>query len=260
MSERYKFVIFPFSIVSKKIKFLFILTISILASSTVAYALVNCPEIRVFPMEYDTSMPVELIAELQNVEKLFFVDLAQHGYNHSENESFEDIMEGYSILKNYSLDISYYIPPFEKNPEYLVPSKLFMIYDEGMYPNEGMEYGTSTLNDSKAIAVHIQNDISIKWLNNITSGRDFEYLRVDDINTDIVDISTQISRIYTMVSFCDRNNCKLVLGIIPSVPRMKQSDKSYLLFNKTMIAMGIMMMMPIYIFYLLSHRLSGWFK
>jgi hypothetical protein len=235
---------------------------SILISSTVAYALVNFPEVSIFSMKYDQSIPKELVTELTKMDKLSFVRIGQHGYNHSYGESFGDIMKGYEILKNYSLRVDYFIPSYEIAPKYQVPAELFMIpYESGgiLYSDEKMTYGQSTLNNSKAIAVQIQDDISMNRLEEIAAGRDFEYLRVDDINTDVADIDVQIKRIYTMIEFCDRRNCTLVIGVIPHVLRLQQSDKSYLFFNKILIITGVMMIMPIYVFYFISLRLKRWF-
>ncbi len=232
-------------------------------SSTVVYALMSFPEVRVFPMEYDQSIPEELVTELMKVERLSFVKIGQHGYNHSYGESFSDIMKGYEIMKKYSLDVDYYIPPYEIAPKYPVPAELFMLSYESSgtcYSDEKMDYGQSTLNNSKMIAVHIQDDISMKMLEVMTSGREFEYLRVDDINTDIVEPDIQIKRIYDLLGFCDRKSCTLVIGVIPHVLRLQQSDRSYLLLNKMLLVIGVMTMMPIYMFYLISHHLSRWFR
>jgi len=123
-----------------------------------------------------------------------------------------------------------------------------------------MDYGESSLDKEKTIAIHIQDNITLSWLKEISTGKDFKYLRVDDVNTDIVDIKTQINRIYTLISFCSYKNCSLVLGVIPLVPRLSESDKSYLFFNKIMIGLGIMLILPLYLFYFLSYNLRWWFK
>jgi hypothetical protein len=249
---------------SKKIKFFFIVILSVLLSSSLAYALINFPDFKVFPTKYDESIPDKLIEELRIVDTLSFVKLAQHGYTHSTNESRLDILKGYKILEyDYGLDIQYYIPPYEVPHEFPTPEKLFYIpkKDDGIYyENEQIDYGRSSLDDEWTMSVHIQNEINIDWLNEISEGRDITYFRINGVNTDIVDIGTQINRIDTMVKFCGYKNYTLVLGIIPLVPRMQESDKNYLFFNKTMIALGIMMILPIYLFYFLSYQFHWWIK
>jgi hypothetical protein len=252
-----------YSFVYKGAKFLAIMMASILISLAVAYALSNSPEVRIFPMEYDQSIPKELVSEIVKMERLSFVKIGQHGYNHSYGESFGDILEGYEILNNYSLDVEYFIPSYEIVPKYEVPAKLFRIpYESGetLYSDDMITYGYSTLDNSKAIAVQIQDDMDMKMLDNITSGRDFQYLRLDDVNTDVMDAESQIKSIYSMIEFCDIRNCTVVIGVIPHVLRMNQSDKSYLFFNKMLIIIGVMMMMPIYLFYFISYQLKRWLK
>jgi hypothetical protein len=247
--------------VSKGIKFLAIMALSVLISSVVAYALINFPQVNLFSIQYDEKIPKDIVSELINLQKLSFIKIGQHGYNHSYNESLEDVMMGRKILNDQSLRVEYFIPSYEIAPEYRVPSELFMIpYENGgaWYSNEKMIYGTSTVNNSKAIAIQIQNNIDANSLEEITVGRDFQYMRVDDVNTDIVDSSTQIKRLYTLVQFCDRRNCTLVIGVIPHVLRMQQSDKNYLFFNKVLTVLGVMMMMPLYIFYLISLYFKRW--
>ena len=248
---------------TKKVKFLLIMSASVFISAMIALALINFPELRVFPMNYDKSIPRELVEELNKMEGLSFVKIGQHGYNHSYGETYSDTIEGYEILKNSSLEVSYYIPPFEVAPRYTVPAELFMIpFESGgiWYSDEKLDYGLSTLNNSKAIAIHIQDEITMERLESMTTSREFEYLRLDDINTDIIETDEQIKRIYTAMEFCDRKGCTLVLGVIPHVLRMQESDKNYLFFNKMLIVIGVMMMIPIYIFYLISLRLSRWFE
>ena len=123
-----------------------------------------------------------------------------------------------------------------------------------------MDYGESSIDGAMTLAIHIQDTITPEWLDEISEGKNITYLRLDDINTDIVDIDTQISRIYTAVSFCGQRGCILVLGIIPHVPRLYEADKAYLFFNKTMIILGIMLLLPIYLFYFLSYYLGWWLK
>jgi hypothetical protein len=249
--------------VSKKIKFLIIMSVSILISAFIALALMNFPELRIFPMQYDENMPKDLVSELVKVEKLSFVKIGQHGYNHSYGESFSDTMKGYEILNDNSLRVDYYIPPYEITPRYPVPAELFMIPYEsnsGWYSDENLYYGNSTLNNSKALSIHIQDEISENDLEDITKDMEIKYLRVDDVNTDIVDTSAQIKRIYSLVDFCDKRDCTLVVGVIPHVLRLQESDKSYLFLNKLLLAISVMMVIPIYIFYLISHNLSRWFQ
>lgn len=264
MSDRYKtFSLFISLVWYKGLKFMVIMAASIFISSSVAYALANFPEVSVFPMKYDQSIPQKLVTELTKVQKLYFVKIGQEGYNHSYNESSSDIINGHEILKNYSLTVSYYIPTYEIAPNYTVPAELFKIsYDNGgaWISNEKITYGRSTLNNSKVIAIQIENFGSTGNLENVTVGKDFEYLRLDDINTDMVEPDVQINRIYASVDFCYKRNCTLVIGVIPHILRMQQSDKNYLYFNKLLIVIGVMMMMPIYVFYFISLRLRGWFK
>ena len=248
---------------SKKLKFVFIIFLSIVISASAAYSLTELPSISLFPMNYDYAIPSDLLERLRVVDKLNFVRLGQHGYTHGYNETFEDIMKGYEELMNDSLDIDYYIPTYMQSaPPYEVPATLFYIPErtEGIYyAKEGMDYGESSIG-GMTLAIHIQDDISLEWLNNISADKNVEYLRVDDINTDIVDVNDQINRMYSAVSFCGYRNCTLILGIIPHVPRMYESDKAYLFFNKTMIILGIMLLLPIYLFYFLSYYLGWWLK
>jgi hypothetical protein len=239
------------------------MSVSILISSLIALALVNFPELRIFPMQYEQNMPKDLLTELVKMERISFVKIGQHGYNHSYGESFSDTMKGYEILNDNSIRVDYYIPPYEITPRYPVPAQLFMIpYDSGgaWYSDDKMYYGPSTLNDSKALSIHIQDDINEKGMEETTAGMDIKYLRVDDVNTDIVETNVQIKRIYSLIDFCDKKGCTLVIGVIPHVLRLQESDKSYLFFNKMLIAISVMMMVPIYIFYLISHNLSRWFQ
>jgi hypothetical protein len=263
MSEGYKLITFSIKFVSNKIKFLIIMSFSILISALIAVGIVNLPALSIFPMQYDQSIQQNLVNELVNVQRMSFVKIAQHGYDHSINESFRDVMKGYDILKNYSLKVDYYVPPYEVAPTYPVPAELLMIpyeSDGTHYSDDTMDYGKSTLNNSTVLAIHVQDDLDMKKLDEMTVGRDFRYLRIDDINTDIVDADVQIKRIYTMVGFCDKRNCTLVIAVIPHVLRLQQSDKSYLFFNKLLMVISVMMMVPIYIFYLMSHKLSRWFE
>lgn len=249
---------------SKKVKFLVIMLLSIAISATIAQAMMNFPDFKVFPMKYDESMPGRLLDKLADIDRLSFVELAQHGYAHKVNETLLEVMQGYGILKyNCSLDIKYYIPPFDDLPDYPVPVKIFYIpkKTEGLYyQKERMDYGKNSVDKGLTMAIHIQDPITSDWLDMISEGRRIDYLRVDDINTDIVDVDTQINKIYTMITFCGRNNCTLVLGIIPVVPRLYQSDKSYLFYNKAMIALGVLLILPIYLFYFLSYYLRRWVK
>lgn len=249
---------------SKKLKFIFIIFLSLIISASAAYSMTELPSLALFPMEYDYSIPTALVEKLRSVDKLSFVSLGQHGYNHSYNETFEDVMIGYEILKNESLDIDYFIPIFQQSDTtYEAPAKLFYIPERAdgiYYAKEGMDYGESSIDGAMTLAIHIQDTITPEWLDEISEGKNITYLRLDDINTDIVDIDTQISRIYTAVSFCGQRGCILVLGIIPHVPRLYEADKAYLFFNKTMIILGIMLLLPIYLFYFLSYYLSWWLK
>ena len=248
---------------SKKYKFFLIVIASLILSSCMAYALVNFPDFKVFPTKYNEEIPEKLIDELEIVDSLAFVDLAQHGYTHAVNESRIDILTGYKILEyDYGLDIKYYIPPFEEPHPFRVPEVLFYIPEkaEGIYYEKTqMDYGFSSI-DKWTMAVHIQNEITPEWLEEITDGLDVEFLRIDDINTDIVDLETQKERMYTAINFCGNRNCTVVFGIIPVVPRLYESDRNYLFFNKTMIALGIMMILPIYLFYFLSYQFEWWLK
>ncbi|MFH1473562.1 MAG: hypothetical protein ABIE55_01575 [Candidatus Aenigmatarchaeota archaeon] len=249
---------------SKKNKFLFIIVLSIVLSSSLAYAMINFPDFKIFPTIYDEIMPNELLEELKIIDRLSFVKLAQHGYSHGTNESRLDVLKGYKILEyDYGLDIEYYIPPYDIPHAFPVPEKIFYIPEkaEGIYyEKEKMDYGQSSVDDKWTMAIHIQNEINTTWLDEISEGKEIDYFRIDDINTDIVDVDTQKNRIYTMINFCGYKNCTLVLGIIPVVPRMQESDKSYLFFNKAMIALGIMMILPIYLFYFLSYQFHWWLK
>ena len=248
---------------SKKLKFIVIIILSIAISASATYSMVNFPDFKIIPMKYDESIPSILVEKLIDVDRLSFVKLAQHGYNHSYNETAEDILRGYGILMTRSLDIEYYIPPFiEYPPSYEVPSTLFYIPERTggiYYAKEGMDYGESSIG-GMTMAIHIQDNINMQWLNEISKDKQVDYLRVDDINTDIVDIGTQLNRIYTLVSFCGEKKCTLVLGIIPHVTRMYDSDKAYLFYNKVMIILGLMLLLPIYLFYFLSYYLSWWLK
>ena len=249
---------------SKKNKFLFIVVLSIILSSSLAYAMINFPDFEVFPTIYDEIMPNELLEELRIIDRLSFVKLAQHGYKHGFNESRLEILKGYKILEyDYGLDIEYYIPPYELPHPFPTPEKNFYIPEKAdgiYYQKEQMDYGRSSLDDKWTMAIHIQNEIDIDWLNEISEGKEVEYLRIDDINTDIVNIETQKNRIYTSINFCGHKNCTLILGIIPLVPRLYESDKNYLFFNKIMIALGIMMILPIYLFYFLSYQFHWWLE
>ena len=170
---------------------------------------------------------------------------------------------GYEILRQNALDIEYYIPTFQQSAlPFETPAEQFYIpeREEGIYyAKEGMDYGESSVG-GMTLAVHIQDKIYMDWLEKILEDREIKYLRVDDINTDIVDIDTQIDRMFTAVSFCGQRNCTVILGVIPYVPRMYESDKAYLFFNKTMIFLGMMLLLPIYLFYFLSYYLSWWLK
>ncbi|MBN2203171.1 MAG: hypothetical protein JW700_03225 [Candidatus Aenigmarchaeota archaeon] len=249
---------------SKKIKFLVILALSILISATIAQALVNFPEFVVFPMNYDEKIPDTLVDKLLDINRLSFVELAQHGYMHKRNESLLQVLYGFNLLENeYGFDISFFVPPYEDPPEYPLPADLFYIpmKTEGIYyEKERMDYGACSFDNKMTMSIHIQDPITPEWLAMISEGRQIDYLRVDDINTDIVDVDLQINRIYTLITFCGKNNCTLVLGIIPVVPRLYESDKSYLFFNKSMIALGMMLLLPIYLFYFLSYYLRRWLK
>jgi hypothetical protein len=249
---------------SKKLKFIFIIFLSLAISASAAYSMTELPSLAIYPMEYDYSIPIELVEKLRSVQTLPFVSLGQHGYEHKYNETFEQVLMGYKIMKNNSLDVDYYIPPYiQYPPPYEVPATLFYIPErtDGIYyAKEGMDYGESSVDGAMTLSIHIQDDITTDWLNEISKDKDFTYLRVDDVNTDIVDVDTQVSRIYTSVSFCSQRGCTLVLGIIPHVPRLFETDKAYLFFNKTMIILGIMLLLPIYLFYFLSYYLSWWLK
>jgi hypothetical protein len=248
---------------SKKIKFILIIFLSLAISASAAYSMTELPSFQLYPMEYDYSIPPKLLEKLVSVDKLSFVKLGQHGYNHSYNETFEDVMKGYEILINDSLNIEYFIPVFQQyDPPYETPAENFYIperTEDIYYAKEGMDYGEASVG-GMTLAIHIQDDINAEWLDEISDGLNITYLRVDDVNTDIVDIDTQINRLYTVVSFCGYEKCTLVLGIIPHVPRLFETDKAYLFFNKSMIVMGIMLLLPIYLFYFLSYYLSWWIK
>jgi hypothetical protein len=249
---------------SKKLKFIFIIFLSLVISASAAYALTELPSFEIFPANYDYAMPEQLLEKLRTVDKLSIVRLGQHGYTHGYNETQEDILKGYDILTNYSLHIDYFIPTYQQAAlPYETPAEQFYIpeREEGIYyAKERMDYGPASTDGKMTLAIHVQDDIIFDWLDEITADKNISYLRVDDINTDIVDIDKQINRMYTAISFCGSRNCTVVLGIIPHVSRMYESDKTYLFFNKTMIIVGVMLLLPIYLFYFLSYYLSWWLK
>lgn len=140
----------------------------------------------------------------------------------------------------------------------------------------------------KMATIHIQDDISEKWLEEFYYAEEnISILRIDDINTNFIEnygvvdtldkyrdtinylsggittskiqknevlIEDQVKRIYTAQKFCEDNNCTLVLAIIPLVKRDFYDLRSYKAVKISSI-FTIMTIFPIYLFYILSFLL-----
>ena len=63
---------------SKKLKFLFIIFLSLSISAAAAYSLTELPSFEIFPPNYDCEIPFDLLEKLRDVDKLSFVKLGQH--------------------------------------------------------------------------------------------------------------------------------------------------------------------------------------
>lgn len=102
------------------------------------------------------------------------------------------------------------------------------------------------------VVVHIQDPLSNDFLDWATAGQRPDLLRVDDINTDIVDVRAQIDRINIAEDYCVRTGCQLILAVIPLVERRTYS----ILSGNVLLAFSTAIILALYLFYFLSYALK----
>ncbi len=156
--------------------------------------------------------------------------------------------------------------------------------------SEIIYYNETYVHRDRMAIIHIQDDISHQWLEEIFAAEDnISILRIDDLNTNyvegygqkmyennnnvyqqslsllsadmvgkstksnVVTIEDQIQRIDIATEFCEKNGCTLVLSIIPYVDHLSKKEESSYFISKLTIVITMLTLLPIYIFYIVSY-------
>lgn len=269
--------------------FVLLLTVAIVLALTASFFLgfffLNA---RLVDALTEKDIPAPLLLKLRFSGEKPGVALAQHGLHHDEFLSAEEMLEGARLLTQAGLSITYYVPPYESrhNLEAAPFPVLAALRPEETVArcrsNSCVEAGPSTLlrpsnpaqnlppqfagvlaplfaseparggEPLSQVVIHVQDPLSEVFLEWATDGQVPDVLRMDDLNTDIVDIRTQIDRINVAEDFCARKGCTLVLAIIPLVERRSQGFFT----GNALLAFSTALILALYLFYFISYLLK----
>jgi len=199
--------------------------------------------------------------------------LAQHGYTHTINLTDEEKILGYRILVDYGLIPQCYTAPEEtlskRNHPFLPTDMIVIVLSTSEdYPGcvafidnaeswESFKFRPENLSaintenlSHTVILMHIQDPITVEMLESLNVSS-YDLLRVEDVNTDVVDVSTQILRIKCLSEYCREHNIPLMLSVIPYVLRSPLPPwvSTFDLVMRIMVTIGFLLLIPPYAIY-----------
>lgn len=241
----------------------------VIASIPLCFLLTELTTILTPDIEKTSEMPCELVQAILNGGTI----IAQHGYTHAVNLTDEEKILGYRILVDYGLIPQCYTAPEEtlgeRNHPFL-PTEMIVIAlsTSEDYPGcvafidnaeswESFKFrpeNISAINienlSHTTIMIHIQDPITVEMLDSLNVSS-YDLLRVDDVNTDVFDVSTQILRIKCLSEYCREHNIPLMLSVIPCTQRshLPAWTSTFNLVMRIMVTIGFLLLIPSYTFY-----------
>ena len=228
-------------------KHVLILISTILITAVFITIMVSLPSFSVENKCLTVDIPNDLLCELKNEN----IVIAQHGYKHTSNVSDAEKKDGFDLLVSQDIKPTVYIAPYEYDNSHPF---LFVLYMSehvdsdilGDYSGVGLD----NLGRSTAV-IHIQDNIENYQMSIFDK---YEVIRVDDVNTDIVSSEIQGLRVRILKEYTAGNNKTLVLGVIPYVPRLPWFHGIIAGFLKCLLVAWMLLILPYYVFYLISWR------
>ena len=200
------------------------------------------------------AIPDDLLGELKSEG----VTIAQHGFKHTYNVTEQEKQAGYNLLKSQGIEAECYIAPYEHDNSHPFLPVLYRreLFEErsAKMPWNYSEAGLDNLGRKVAV-IHIQDTLYIEAFERGGVFDWCEVIRVDDVNTDIVSSEEQAIRVKVLREYAVAENKTLVLGVIPYVERLPWFYPVASLFLKLLFIAWLLLILPYYVFYILSWRL-----
>ena len=202
------------------------------------------------------AIPDDLLYELTTGEENIVI--AQHGFKHTYNVSDEEKVAGYDLLKSQGIEAECYIAPYEHdNSHPFLPVLYRKEFFEERSAEMPWEYSEARLDNlgRRVAIIHIQDTLCLEAF---ATGGYFDWcevIRVDDVNTDIVPSDVQARQVRLLLEYTTANNKTLMLGVIPYVERLPWFYPMASFFLKFLFIAWLLLILPYYVFYILSWRL-----